>query len=90
MKGGELREINMTMSSPSTWMHNQKRSDKLSRARTSALNDTTQSRRLHEPTCRISNIDPITGNDIPDAITHPSLVDGNLTIFFETEDTRKA
>jgi len=61
-----------------------------SRARISVSNDTTQSRLLHEPTFRICNIDPITGNDIPNAITHPSLVDGNLTIYFETVDTLKA
>jgi hypothetical protein len=52
--------------------------------------DQTQSQRLHEPEFRVDTIDPITGNDIKDISGHPSLVDGNLTIYFETEATRKA
>ena len=52
--------------------------------------DQTQSHRLHEPEYRINTIDPMTGNDITDVATHPSLVDGNLTVYFETEATRKA
>ena len=52
--------------------------------------DQTQSHRLHEPDHRISTIDPMTGDDIEDVTTHPSLVDGNLTIYFETEATRRA
>ena len=52
--------------------------------------DQTQSHRLHEPDHRVSTIDPMTGADIQDVTGHPSLVDGNLTIYFETEATRKA
>jgi len=52
--------------------------------------DAAQSHRLHEPVYRISTIDPITGEDIDDVTTHPHLTDGNLTIYFETEATRKA
>lgn len=52
--------------------------------------DKTQSHRLHEPKFRISTTDPMTGHDIDDAISHPSLVDGDLTIYFDTEATRKA
>lgn len=52
--------------------------------------DQTQSHRLHEPEHRISTIDPMTGRDIEDVTSHPSLVDGNLTIYFETEASRKA
>ena len=52
--------------------------------------DRTQSRRLHEPEHRVSTTDPMTGSDIQDIADHPSVVDGNLTIFFETETTRKA
>ena len=52
--------------------------------------DQTQSHRLHEPEHRINTIDPMTGDDIEDVTSHPSLVDGNLTIYFETEATRKA
>ena len=50
--------------------------------------DRTQSQRLHEPEYLINTIDPMTGNDIEDVTSHPSLVDGNLTIYFETEANR--
>jgi hypothetical protein len=52
--------------------------------------DQTQSRRLHEPEHLINTIDPMTGRDIEDVTSHPSLVDGNLTVYFETEASRKA
>ena len=52
--------------------------------------DQTQSHRLHEPEFRTNTIDPMTGDDIADAKSHPSLADGNLTVYFETEATRKA
>jgi hypothetical protein len=52
--------------------------------------DQTQSKRLHEPGKRVDTIDPMTGNDIKDISGHPFLVDGNLTIYFETEETRNA
>ncbi len=51
--------------------------------------DKTQNQRLHEPAHRINMIDPMTGRDIEDVIHHPSLVDGSLTVYFETETTRK-
>ena len=51
--------------------------------------DQTQSQRLHEPEHLINTIDPMTGRDIEDVTSHPSLVDGNLTIYFETEANRK-
>ncbi len=50
--------------------------------------DRQQSHRLHEPDHLISTIDPITGHDIEDVLSHPSLVDGNLTIYFESEETK--
>lgn len=50
--------------------------------------DQEQSHRLHEPDHLIGTIDPITGRDIRDVRSHPSLVDGNLTIYFESEETR--
>jgi hypothetical protein len=50
--------------------------------------DQEQSHRLHEPDHLIGTIDPITGNDIGDVRGHPSLVDGNLTIYFESEETK--
>lgn len=52
--------------------------------------DRTQSVRLHEPEHRISTIDPMTGDDINNVTSHPSLEDGNLTMYFETVETRKA
>jgi hypothetical protein len=52
--------------------------------------DQAQSRRIHEPEYRIGTIDPMTGHDIENVTSHPSLADGNLTIYFETEATRKA
>ena len=51
--------------------------------------DRTQSRLLHEPNVRVCTIDPITGKSIDDITDHPSLVDGNLTIYFETQATRQ-
>lgn len=52
--------------------------------------DQAQSHRLHEPEYLINTIDPMTGRDIKDVTSHPSLVDGNLTIYFETDANRKA
>ena len=52
--------------------------------------DKTQSQRLHEPEHRINTIDPMSGNDIEDAANHPSLEDGDLTMYFESEDTKRA
>ena len=52
--------------------------------------DQAQSPRVHEPEHRINTIDPMTGNDIKDVTSHPSLEDGNLTVYFETEATRKS
>jgi YHS domain-containing protein len=51
--------------------------------------DKTQSVRLHEPAQIISSTDPITGRKITDLTGHPYLVDGNVTIYFETEATRQ-
>ena len=50
--------------------------------------DQEQSHRLHEPTHLINTIDPITGRDIVNVLSHPSLVDGNLPIYFESEETK--
>lgn len=52
--------------------------------------DQEQSHRLHEPTHMVNTIDPITGHDITDLASHPHLDDGILTIYFESELTRKA
>ena len=51
--------------------------------------DRTQSLRLHEPTQMLSYIDPITGRGIDDLAGHPFVVDGNITMYFETEKTRQ-
>lgn len=52
--------------------------------------DQRQSQRLHEPEYLINTIDPMTGRDIENVRTHPSLVDGKLTIYFEDDASRKA
>ena len=51
--------------------------------------DTEQSHRLHEPEQMLTSIDPITGRDIEDLAGHPYLVDGNVTMYFETDATRQ-
>jgi len=51
--------------------------------------DKDQSALLHQPRSRISNIDPMIGSDVSDVSSHPSLVDGNLTMYFQSEQTRK-
>lgn len=52
--------------------------------------DRTQSQRLHEPEYRIDTIDPMTGDDIKDITGHPYVVDGNMTVYFTSEATRRA
>ena len=52
--------------------------------------DQEQSHRLHQPHHMIGTIDPITGHDVMGAPGRPSIVDGILTIYFESEATRKA
>lgn len=52
--------------------------------------DREQSHRLHEPDHMISTVDPITGHDISDVSEHPYLVDGKLTIYFESMQTMTA
>ena len=52
--------------------------------------DQTQTGRLHEPAQILSSTDPMTGVEIEDLAGHPYLVDGNVTMYFETEATRKA
>lgn len=37
----------------------------------------------------IINIDPVTGNDVQDYASHPSIEDGNVTIYFESEETKQ-
>lgn len=52
--------------------------------------DREPSHLLHQPDHLIGTIDPITGHDIGDVTSHPFLVDGKLTIYFESEETRMA
>lgn len=52
--------------------------------------DQTPSLRLHEPTQMLSYIDPITGREIDDLTGHPYIVDGNITMYFESDETRQA
>jgi len=44
---------------------------------------------LFEPSNNISTIDPVTGNDVGALEGKPSLVDGDLTLYFESEHTRQ-
>ena len=44
--------------------------------------DKEQSHLLHEPKFRIMTTDPISGHDVDDYMSHCSLLDGNLTIYF--------
>jgi len=52
--------------------------------------DQEQSRRLHEPTVMVNSIDPISGRDIGNVTGHPHLVDGILTVYFESPKTHQA
>jgi hypothetical protein len=51
--------------------------------------DQSQSKRLHEPAQMLTCIDPITGRDIKDLAGHPYIIDGNVTMYFESERTRQ-
>ncbi len=57
------------------------------RAKDALQRDQEQSNLLHEPKFRIWTTDPITGNDVINYEDHCSLMDGNLCIYFESEDT---
>ena len=59
-------------------------------ATTPLARDQVQSHRLHEPDHLVNTIDPITGRDIWNLAEHPSIVDGNLTIYFESEKSKAA
>ena len=52
--------------------------------------DREQSHLLHEPKKMITNIDPITGEDIVGLKGRPHIADGNVKIYFESEATRQA
>jgi hypothetical protein len=52
--------------------------------------DAEQSHRLHEPERRLTGIDPITGHDIDDLSGKPYIVDDNVVMYFESEETRQA
>lgn len=52
--------------------------------------DEGQTTRLHEPTSIASHTDPITGNDVMGTTGHPFIVDGILTAYFESDETRNA
>ena len=52
--------------------------------------DQEQSHLLHEPKFRIMKTDPITGHDVENYMNHCSLMDGNMSIYFETEENCKA
>lgn len=65
--------------------------DALNYVATDALpRDVEQSHRLHEPEQMLTNIDPITGRDIDDLAGKPYIVDANVVMYFESEETRQA
>jgi len=79
------------MNTPATGKTSGLRFGELNWVATTALpRDQEQSHRLREPEHLINTIDPITGHDIVDVKNHPSLEDGNLTIYFESEETMQA
>ena len=51
--------------------------------------DQEQSHLLHEPKFRIMTTDPITGHEVDNYLDHCSLMDGNMSIYFETEENCK-
>ena len=51
--------------------------------------DRAQSNHLHEPNFIVSRVDPISGVTIEDVAGHPSIQNGNVTIYFENETTRQ-
>jgi hypothetical protein len=59
------------------------------RATENLQRDQEQSHLLHEPRFRIMTTDPITGHDVKNYMDHCSLMDGNLSIYFETEESCK-
>ena len=59
------------------------------RATETLQRDKEQSHLLHEPKFRIMTTDPITGHDVENYRDHCSLLDGNLSIYFETEESCK-
>ena len=50
--------------------------------------DKEQSHRLHEPTNINSHTDPVTGKDVVDRVGCPFIIDGILTAYFESNETR--
>lgn len=77
--------------STSTQQHHVIRFEDLNWVATGALlRDQEQSHRLHEPDHLVNTIDPMTGRDIWNLGEHPSLVDGKLTIYFESEESKAA
>ena len=52
--------------------------------------DAELSQSMQDTQHMISTIDPITGRDVGDIEGKPSLVDGELTMYFESKHTRQA
>jgi hypothetical protein len=51
--------------------------------------DRAQGPRMRVPNWRISNIDQKNGMSVDITMSHPSQEYGNLTVYFESEDTKK-
>jgi hypothetical protein len=82
-----LKESIMNTASQGSIVHNSNVSNYI--ATDPLARDLTQSDRLHEPAQILSSTDPITGREIADLTGHPYLVNGNVTMYFETEATRQ-
>lgn len=52
--------------------------------------DQEQSHLLHEPRFRDDHTDPMTGKEVTDIEASPCLEDGNMTLHFETAESRKS
>lgn len=59
-------------------------------ATTPLQRDREPSHLLHQPDHLIGSIDPMTGHDIGELAGHPAVVDGKLTVYFESEANREA
>jgi len=80
--------MSASMNTQSTTIH---QCDSLNYVATDPMpRDQAQSRRLHEPTQMMTTIDPIAGRDIEHRAGQPCIVDGNVVMYFESEQTRRA
>lgn len=75
--------MNPSRSTPKTLAASEREEDFLQR-------DQEPGHNLHEPQSLVSTIDPTSGKNVGNVEGKPSLVDGNLTMYFESDQTRRA